>query len=175
MIKGDTAVGITVHALGAKGWGAAYVVNSAEVMIGEAADADDDNVAVDIGVLTTTEDGLSAGAVLRNVNSPEFDLNLPTVPLTMQAQLDWSVDLGIAARRGNLLVAWDMANIGKTGGVQVNMGLEYKPVKYIALRAGLMGGDYTLGAGLHLGLLGVEFASGERIKSMAAAGLRTQW
>jgi len=176
MLKGNTAVGVTVRSVRAKSYAAAYEIDSAGVMTGDAGDTDDRNVALDVGVLTTTADGLSVGAVLRNVNSPSFDLNLPTVPpISMSAKLDWSLDLGVAARQGNLLLAADLANFGPTGPLQVNMGVEYKPIKYIALRAGMMGGDYTLGAGLQLGPLGVEVASGERIKSMAAAGLRTVW
>jgi hypothetical protein len=177
MLKGNTAVGVTVRSVRATGYGATpYTIDSlGQTANGKGDSADDSNFAVDIGVLRTTKEGLSVGAVLRNVNSPSFDLNLPTVPMTMAAKLDWSLDVGVAAREGNLLLAWDLANIGKSGAAQVNMGLEYKPIKYVALRAGMMDGDYTLGAGLQLGPLGVEVASGERIKSMAAAGLRTMW
>lgn len=178
MLKGNTAVGVTVRSVRATGYGTTpYTIDTlGHTAGGEGDSADDSNFALDIGVLTTTADGLSIGAVLRNVNSPSFDLNLPTVPpIPMSAKLDWSLDLGVAARQGNLLLAADLANLGPTGSLQVNMGLEYKPIKYIALRAGMMGGDYTLGAGLQLGPLGVEVASGERIKSMAAVGLRTVW
>lgn len=112
-----------------------------------------------LGLMYQATDRVRLGLVVRNLNSPTL-----TFWGTDVTDFDPSVHLGVAAWSDDYrtVAAGDVHNLFRANGESpaLCLGVEHLVSDAVALRAGLNDGDFTFGAGLRLGSLRLDLASG---------------
>ncbi|MFP3904831.1 MAG: hypothetical protein ACLFWB_11370, partial [Armatimonadota bacterium] len=124
---------------------------------------DDSATSADIGVRLIPEDRVAFGMVVRDVLSPEFDLDLGGQIGTVTRKVDPSVHVGVAVvnEARNTTIAADIHNVcgANDAGATVHMGVERALGSHLTARAGYGDDQFTWGLTGELGPLVLEMAS----------------
>ncbi|MFO7945386.1 MAG: hypothetical protein R6V19_01030 [Armatimonadota bacterium] len=134
---------------------------------------DDTATSADVGIRLTPEERVAFGAVVRNVNSPEFDLDLKGDIGKVTRKVDPSVHFGLAVvnEARNTTIAADIHNVfdANDTGATVHMGVERELGSHLTARAGYGDRQFTWGLTAELGPLVLEMASASDWNDMFGA------
>ncbi|MDD3927768.1 MAG: hypothetical protein PHT33_14040 [bacterium] len=127
-------------------------------------------VSFDLGLIYRWRNAVTLGIAAQDVGSPivnmdgQFDFyddlgNL--VAIVDSVKHPAVITAGMAVRPTDALtLAFDIYDIGQNiSDSEIRAGLEYRPIKSLALRLGAMGDNTTFGIGASIGLLNLDLAS----------------
>ena len=132
---------------------------------------DDSSFAVDVGLMVQRDEDTTMGLMLRNLNSPSFTFR--NAAMSHKMRMEPCLNLGVAHHVDNYILAADLHNLLNANGAgqTLHLGVEWRPVSMLAVRAGLHDGDFGFGLGFSLGPLNIELAADPRFKRMLALQL----
>jgi len=111
---------------------------------------------VDTGLLYRPMDCLSLGVNVQNIIKPSLDWNSPSGNIDT-APLNIKTGLGLTLLDNSLTIASDV-DYRKNRPLRYHAGIEYKPLPMLPIRAGWNDGNISLGVGLVINPLVLDFA-----------------
>lgn len=166
--KGDLWIGARLRAMRASyvrrtvSWSGSADPDNLLVTSDEPAQ-DENGIGADLGLIYRTPhaNGLSFGLAVTNLLEPSLGA----------IEQDRIISLGMAVRPSpKTVVVADIVNLnnGYGEGAKLRFGLEFAPIKYLALRAGYSGESFTTG----FGLFGLDFAFASKTPMSIARTIR---
>jgi hypothetical protein len=110
---------------------------------------------IDLAIKTRLFERLDTGLMFMNLVSPTMKLALDKQSFPMQMRLGASMTF----LQDKLIVSTDIAKIFGWESLFLNIGAEYTVMDNIAVRGGLNSGQVTMGIGINLNQIGIEYGN----------------
>ncbi len=148
-----------------------------------ATSAGDDGFAADLGIIwwpqpEKTDRRVRVAAVVRNIGSPRFDVDVPIDDLDrVTFGTTVNVGVGVTSKDGRTLFTADVHNVLSGSGADATLaaGVEHQFTRWLALRAGWREGHLTAGLTLQAGPFALVAAAGTPWGETAAFSFDTQF